>query len=351
MKVPIKFISPLEEKTVNELKSILTNSKTPRVRQRAHGILLSDEGFSIDQIANILDVGRDTVSAWIDCWEQHGFDGLNDKPRSGGPSKLTQEEKKLVISLASETPRSVSSIVAKLFEITGKQISETTIKRILKIAGLSWKRIRKSMKDRRNEEEFEAARLELEDLKKQHKEGDIELWYFDESGFSLEPSVPYAWQPIGDTLEVQSQKNQRLNVFEDKVFLRKTLSSNGFLTPDNRFESFCFEQTVNTDVVIACFDKFSRSKISKPKIVIIDNASIHTSIDFIEQLPKWEKKGLIVKTLPTYSPELNIIETLWRFIKYWWLPFSAYSSFKNLVNEIENILKQIGSKFRINFAC
>ncbi len=338
MKVPVKFISSLEEKTVDELKNRLKNSKVPRVRQRAHGVLLSNEGFSIDQIAEILNVGRDAVSSWIDCWQQNWFNGLNDKPRTGGPCKLTPKEKDLVISLAFENPRSVSIIVAKLFEKTEKLISETTVKRILKAAGLTWKRVRKSVKDKRNEEEFEAASSEIEVLKTQHNEGDIELWFFDESGFDLEPSVPYAWQPIGETLEVPSKKSQRLNVL-------------GFLTPDNQFESFGFEQTVNTDVVIACFDKFSRIKTSKPRIVIIDNASIHTSIDFIDQLPKLEKKGLIVKSLPTYSPELNIIEILWRFIKYWWLPFSAYSSFKNLVNEIENILKQIGSKFRINFAC
>jgi len=66
--------------------------------------------------------------------------------------------------------------------------------------------------------------------------------------------------------------------------------------------------------------------------VIIDNASVHTSSDFIEQIPKWEKKGIIIRSLPTYCSELNIIETLWRFIKYSWLPFSAYSSFKDKVN-------------------
>jgi len=124
-----------------------------------------------------------------------------------------------------------------------------------------------------------------------------------------------------------------------------------FLTPDNQFESFCFEGgTVNTDVVVACFDKFAEQKHSKPRFVIIDNASVHTSSDFIEQIPKWEKKGIIIRSLPTYCSELNIIETLWRFIKYSWLPFSAYSSFKDLVTEVKNILTQIGSKLRINFA-
>ena len=55
-------------------------------------------------------------------------------------------------------------------------------------------------------------------------------------------------------------------------------------------------------------------------------------------------------SLPTYSAELNIIEILWRFIKYQWLPFSAYLSFQHLVEEVQKILKLIGSKYTINFS-
>ena len=35
------------------------------------------------------------------------------------------------------------------------------------------------------------------------------------------------------------------------------------------------------------------------------------------------KKGLMIKYVPSYAPELKLIEILWRFLKYYWLPFSA----------------------------
>jgi len=152
----------------------------------------------------------------------------------------------------------------------------------------------------------------------------------------LEPSVPYAWQPI-DTIEVPSSPSRRLNVL-------------GFLTPDNKFESFCFDCSIDTDVVIATFDKFAQTESSKRRVIILDNASIHTSYQFIDKIDEWEKKGLFIKYLPPYSPKLNLIEMLWRFIKYVWLPFSAYSSFKQLVIEVESILSQIGEQFQVQFA-
>ena len=42
--------------------------------------------------------------------------------------------------------------------------------------------------------------------------------------------------------------------------------------------------------------------------------------------------------------------TLWRNIKYAWLPFSAYQCLNALREALENILKNFGSKYQITFA-
>jgi len=338
MKIPVKFVSPLTEEQINDLNRVIKESKKSQNRRRAQAILLSAKGYCIDDIAKISSVNRNTISIWIDKWERTGISGLEDKPRSGHPCILTDEEKELVIKLAKEHPRSVSTIIALLIKKTGKRVSDTTIKRILKAAKFTWKRIRKSLKNKRDNEEFNAAFGAIAELRQQHEDGEIELWYFFDPGFDLQPTVPYAWQPNGEIIEVPSERSKRLNVL-------------GFFTPDNRLEPFCFECGVDTDVVTACFDEFIKTmKKGTKRIVIMDNASIHTSSKFMDCIPKWEKKGLIIKFLPTYSPELNIIEILWRFIKYYWLPFSAYLSFEDLDRYVENILAQIGTEFKIDFA-
>ncbi|KOR27180.1 transposase, partial [Achromatium sp. WMS3] len=68
------------------------------------------------------------------------------------------------------------------------------------------------MKSKRDPALFEECRKKLEELIAQDKDGIIDLYYFDESGFSLEPGVPYAWQPTGETIEIPSSKSKRLNV-------------------------------------------------------------------------------------------------------------------------------------------
>lgn len=86
-----------------------------------------------------------------------------------------------------------------------------------------------------------------------------------------------------------------------------------------------FECSINSDIVIACIDKFSE-KLEKKTVLVMDNSSIHTSNMMLEKEKEWLAKGLTLFFLPTYSPELNIIEILWRFIKYSWLGIDAYES-------------------------
>jgi len=62
------------------------------------------------------------------------------------------------------------------------------------------------------------------------------------------------------------------------------------------------------------------------------------------------KKALTIFYWPTYSPELNIIEIWWRFIKYEWLNIDAYESWKSLVKAVEDVLRDLGKKSKINFA-
>ena len=58
-------------------------------------------------------------------------------------------------------------------------------------------------------------------------------------------------------------------------------------------------------------------------MVVVDNAPIHTSDDFAEQKLLWQAQDLAVKFIPPYCPEFNLIELLWRKIKYEGLPLNA----------------------------
>ena len=82
-------------------------------------------------------------------------------------------------------------VVERLSQKTAKRLSISSLKRLAKKAGLRWKRVRKSLKSLRDPEEFTKCQRELEALQKQEDQGKIDLYYFDESGFTLDPYIPY----------------------------------------------------------------------------------------------------------------------------------------------------------------
>ena len=195
----------------------------------------------------------------------------------------------------------------------------------------------KVAKKKRDEKAFQSAQQELIELASQHQSGEIDLCFFDEAGFSLTPTVPYGWQMIGEWIEIPSSRSGQINVM-------------GVLNYDSELRCCVIEGSVNSDCVVGYFDALSET-LTKKTVMVIDNAPIHTSNRFQNQLEVWEKKGLHFYFLPAYSPELNLIEILWRMIKHHWLPLSVYECYQNLWDGLCGVLRKIGTEYNVSFSC
>jgi len=347
----LRFVAPLDPQTQARLQDTLRRriadppSLVFRVRQRAHAILLSAKGYRIDQLVDIFfpdlrsGVDRDTITRWLDRWQEDHFDGLEDAPRSGRPRSIVVEEEASVLKQVEEDPRQLKAVVARLEDRFS--VSILTLKRLLRRHGYKWRRLRRSLKAKRDEAAFREAQAELDALKRREDLGQIALYYFDGSGFSLTPVVPYAWQAPGQRLELDSARSPQINVL-------------GFLRRSEAFVPFVVEGTVCSETIVACIDAFCAGleplQAGKERVLVLDRAPVHTSKCFEQARARWLKQGVQVKYLPSYSPELNLIELLWQAIKYRWLPFSAYESLKALREALEEILLGIGTKYRITFA-
>ncbi len=326
----------LTREEILTLEDMHENHPCHAPRIRAHAILLSHAKFKLSLISRVYAVCRQTVSTWIHAWETKGICGLLDKPRSGRPRILRGDAETDALNRIIQTPRSLKKVLADLSAHFGITLSLSTLKSVCKRAGLSWKRVRKSLKSKRNADLFKQSQQQLMSLIEQSQKGEIDLFYFDESGFTLEPCVPYAWQPIGETIEVPSSKSKRLNVL-------------GFMDRDCSLTSIVVEGRVTSAVVVASIDHFITT-LQRPTVLIIDNAPTHTSHEFKENLERWKEQDLTIVPIAPYSPELNIIEILWRKIKYDWMPFSAYESFESLKESLFDILANVGKTYTIEFS-
>lgn len=306
---------------------------------RAHAILLSSRHYSIPQLADIFDIDRDTISHWIDLWKTKGLMAVFDEKRSGRPPILTDDELQRLTELVQVEPRQLKKSHAQLSLETGKKFSLQCLISALKKMDFTYRRCRRSLKEKRNETDFLQAQKQLQQIQEDERQGLCKLYYYDESGFCLMPSLPYAWQRKGQTTGLSPDAHtNRINVL-------------GFLNREQGAFFKTHEGRVRKEVVINAFEQFIKTQNTElPVYIVLDNASTHKSKLFKEAVAKWkESKHIRLVYLPPYSPELNLIETLWKMIKYYWLPMSAYHSFDTLKQELSNTLELCLSEYRITF--
>ncbi len=90
----MKFVKLLSVADKVLLTGLLEHSPSSKVRRRAHIILLSSRKFTIELLAQIYNIDRDTASGYISRWLEFGVEGLYDGKRPGRPKGSTNKLKK-----------------------------------------------------------------------------------------------------------------------------------------------------------------------------------------------------------------------------------------------------------------
>ena len=332
----IKTLTKEEQRTLLDAARYAPES---RFRQRAHAVYLSEKGFRVNQLADIFAVDRDTVSGWLTAWEREGLMGLHDNAHPGRPRRITEEELVALEKDLEQAPHRARLLPSRFHERTGLTVTFPTIKRWLKERHWVWKRCRRSLKAKQEPAAFEEGQRVLNALQAKETAGEIDLFYLDESGFSADGCIPYAWQQQGKTLALPANTTGRVNVV-------------GLVSGQGESYFHTVETTVTSSVVAEAMADFIQSRPSdKLTVVIMDNAPVHRKAER-ENQAAWLLGRVWVWFLPPYSPELNLIEILWKKIKYEWLPWEAYASFQALRNALQEIFRNYGTelKYQVNFA-
>jgi transposase len=176
----------------------------------------------------------------------------------------------------------------------------------------------------------------LGELEKLSEAGEVELFYGDESGVNLEPCVPYGWQFADEAVSMPSAKGKGINCF-------------GLFTRSNKSLVATSENSITAGFVVEQLERLSFA-IEKITVVVLDNARIHTGRQMRERIEYWQRRGLFIFYLPTYSPHLNIAETFWRKLKYEWLAPSDYEDQQRLRYSVKQALNEFGKSLGINFS-
>jgi len=162
-------------------------------------------------------------------------------------------------------------------------------------------------------------------FKKAAKDGALLLFYFDEAGCSGSPPTQRSWSKVGYPHRIAPAAHCRRMFWAPWSSARENLFSR-------------WRQRLCALKPSAIFCEKSRSRAGhRSTVVVLDNARIHHAIPEKVELEWLFKRQMLLWFLPTHSPELNLIEIVWRQAKHHWRAFKTWSK-ETIEQEIVTVL-------------
>jgi transposase len=307
----------LDDATRDELQALRRKPLPPRVRDRIEMVLLSDAGWSPPRIAEHLDYCGQTVRDALRAFLARGPEALYPF-RSGPPpdtahrDHVAEELRRLLAEDRTWTSRQLAGALAG----RGIALGARQVRRHLKRIKAGYRRTAQTLKHKQDPARAQRAGRILANLKAKAAAGEVTLYYLDECGFS--PTLPagYSWTLPGHRKLVRYEAPQGRRV--------NALAAYRPFGRSPRLEVFTAERTWDSYDLLGFLGALPWSRA--PRVVVLDNASFHTSKVVRRARHRLAASGIYLYFLPPYSPELNLVESVFRQVKHQEIPQRSFTT-------------------------
>ncbi|OHD52158.1 MAG: hypothetical protein A2096_14740 [Spirochaetes bacterium GWF1_41_5] len=292
-----RLLSNQERQQLYEIHLGLSDKKDA---DRVKVIILLDKGWSTGQIQEALLLNKRTIYRYRDLYKTGGIDSLLENRYHGGFCKLSEEEKEILKKeLETKLYPNAKEICAFVEKRFGKIYTSDGLVPLLHAIGFSYKKTKK-VPGKANPDEQAVFKKEYEKRRKTQKKG--EKAYFLDGVHPTHNMMPdYAWIRTGEEYFIKSNDG------------RKRINILGLYSPDDHDIIVQEYKTIDADAVINILKKLENMRWDGETIwVYTDNARYNHSKKVKEYLTTTKVKLVY---LPAYSPNLNLIERLWRLLK------------------------------------
>src|SRR3954469_13696047 len=301
----------------------------PRVQRKMEVLWLKSHGLTHDQIATYAGVSRRTVQRYLDEYLQGGLPRLRQCRWYHPQSALTEHQTSLEDYFREHPPRSAKQAQAVIEQQTGVRRGLSQVRHFLKEdLGLRWRKAgaipvppRETVQEHARKQ---AAFLEeeLEPRLEQARRGQRQLYFVDAAHFVFAPFLGFLWCAVRLFVRAASGR-PRYNVpgALDSVTRRLLRVTN------------C--DYINAQSVCALLRAVAEASTGLPITLVLDNAR-YQKCALVQGLA--DSLGIELLYLPGYSPNLNLIERLWRFLRQESLDSTSYEAFEQFRAAIDECL-------------
>lgn len=302
--------------------------------KRVTALLGIARGESAEMVAAGMGVSRSAVYTWLAAFLREGVAGLRVQWKGGRPAKLTPTQRRRLTEIVTAGPEAagfptgcwhallIQEVVQREFRVT---YSVHYLADVLRSLGFSFQKAR-FVSDHLDAVAraawlaytWPAWRAAAETA------GGL-LLFGDEAGFAQWGSLGYTWAPIGQQPVVKTTGVRKAyKVFGLIDFFSGRLFSQGLTGRFNGASYITFLESVLTQT-------------TEPLFLVQDGASYHRAAP-VKAFFTQHADRLHVTQLPSYSPDYNPIEYLWRAIKRTATHIRYFPEFAQLITSVEDAL-------------
>jgi transposase len=274
-------------------------------------LVLKQDGRKQIEIAVALGVTEAAVSQWMAAAKRGGLEALRSHPGPGSIAKLTDEQLHQLPDFLGHGPEAygfhgqvwtcarIAGVIAQEFDV---RYSKSQVSRLLKRLGWT-PQVPLVRAIQRNDQAIEHWRDVVwpELLQRAHRERRVPV-FVDESGFYLLPGVVKTYAPRGETPRLQEWQT------------RDHLSVLGAVTPQGKIATMVRQESLN-GLHILEFRLHLGQVVGDRLLLIWDRSPIHRRAEVTEFLVE-VGQAIHREVLPSYAPDLNPVEWLWKHLKY-----------------------------------
>lgn len=318
----------LTDEQVVVLKQAHKQVREKKLADRIKAILYLHYGLTYPEIAKLLLFDEVTIHRYVEKFQKQGIEGLLEFHYSGGRTKLIlvqeQELKSYLQENTQRTAKEVADHITKQYKVTFSVIGTT---KLLHRLGFTYKKpkVIPGKADVIKQEQFLQTYQEI----KTNLGPNDQIYFGDASHPEHNTKPSYGWILKGKSNDKFIKTNTG----------RERLNLNGVLSLNNHTALVLEEKTINSQSTIRLLQKLETAQPKGKIYLILDNAKYHHS----KLVQAWIKKHRRFKLifLPPYSPNLNLIERLWRFFhqKITWNHY--YPTFNEFKKEALKFFKNL----------
>lgn len=293
---------------------------------RINAVILLGTNWTLKKVKKALLLDEDTLSGYVKSYQAEGIESLLKTNHSGRSSNLNFEQKELLCEeLNKNIHLTTHSVIEYVKENYAINYSTSGMRDLLHRLGYEYKKPKLVPGD----PDIDAQEEFIKHYEKlmHNKASDVEVLFMDAVHPEHNTMAAYGWIKRGEQKELKTNSGrQRLNL-------------HGVINAETYEVTVIESDTVNRDSTIQLLEVIEQKYFLASVIyIILDNAKYHYSKEVKEFL---EGKKIKLVFLPAYSPNLNLIERLWKFFKKKVLYNKYYKNVKEFRKACINFFSKI----------